>query len=134
MTVHEYLVDLYQNTPLFDELIPNYEDNMDSDGSNWNIVMNYISFNSIDKMKKDIRNYVHYRQQMESQDALVTLCSTRKTKNILNERLPKFPFTFVKMKNKHVKAMEVYHKKHKEKLRQKLDDLRMGNNSPFTDK
>lgn len=124
MTVPEHLKDLYLNTPLFDELIPTYSNQENGDTSNWNRVMSYITYNSIDKIKRDINHSIHYRQQIESQDALVTLCSTRKKKNILDERLPKFPFTYVKMKSKHVKAMEVYHKKHKAKLKQKLTDLK----------
>lgn len=125
-----YLKDLYENTPVFDEVPMTFATDVGQQ-NHWAEIAKYL-LSVFDTDKDKFLKYIHqaqqYKDQLESKDALVQKCLTRRKKNILNERLPKFPFTFSKVKGNHLRLMEKQYKVEKQEIidtlnRQKELDL-----------
>jgi len=82
---------LYENTPIFDEIPPTYGDMKNP----WMTISTFLLSpfqKDHDKFIKYINQSYEYKAQLESNDALVKLTSTRR-KKMLNEREARFPFT-----------------------------------------
>ena len=93
-----YIKNLRENQPIFDEFVPTFEKGKEP----WNQLASHILTPSEDnnkKFMKYINRYSEYRDNLECNDKLVQMTLTKKGKNLLNDRVVHFPFTYTKIKS-----------------------------------
>lgn len=122
---------MYENTPIFDEIPKTYSEVK----TPWELISQLVLSRFTkdnEKLIKYINQALDYRDQLESKDTLVQLCVSRRKKNVLTERLPRFPMTVQKVENQIIrqlekkyqqsrKAMEEIHERNKEQKRKILE-------------
>ena len=119
----DYLRELYENTPMFDHLPPTYEES-DEQTNKWGILANAILTGRTENegFCKKFSEVLELMDLKTHPDNLVKMCLSRKKKNISNERVPKFPFTFRRILAKYFDMMEKEHQREAEAIN---DDIQL---------
>ena len=136
--VKDYLSNIYDKLPRFDEIPSKYDsdDEARNRDSKWNKIANMI----LSRVKFDQENLFRhisdahlYQYQLKSSDQLVKMCITRQKKNLEQDRVPRFPLTCTKVLGKHLYLMEKQSDKEQAVKIEKLKQYRIKNRNEMAD-